>query len=134
MARSLRKRIWDRARGRCQYCQLPQAGTTLPFEIDHIRARKHHGVTTINNTCLAYAYCNSAKGTNAAGYDPDTGVLVPLFNPRLDAWENHFTWNGPMLLGTSPIARATIDVLRINDPVRIAHRRLLIIAGQFGPP
>ena len=77
---------------------------------------------------------NSAKGTNAAGYDPDTGVLVPLFNPRLDAWENHFSWNGPMLLGTSPIARATIDVLRINDPVRIAHRRLLIIAGQFGPP
>jgi hypothetical protein len=113
---------------------LPQAGTTLPLEIDHIRARKHHGATMIRNTCLACAYRNSAKGTNAAGYDPDTGNLVPLFNPRLHAWEDHFTWNGPMLLGTSSNARATIKVLRINDPARIAHRRLLIIAGQFGPP
>jgi hypothetical protein len=29
---------------------MPQAYTVLPHEIDHIRARKHHGPTTLQNT------------------------------------------------------------------------------------
>ena len=31
---------------------MPQACTVLPHEIDHIRARKHHGPTSLENTCL----------------------------------------------------------------------------------
>jgi hypothetical protein len=29
------------------------------------------------------------------------------------------------------VARATIEVLRINDPDRVAHRRLLIALREF---
>ncbi|MBO0697111.1 MAG: HNH endonuclease [Zavarzinella sp.] len=75
---SRRQLIWDRARGRCEYCQLEQADTTLPHEIDHIRAKKHRGPTSLKNTYLACAQCNAAKGPNAAGYDPDTDQLVPV--------------------------------------------------------
>jgi hypothetical protein len=43
-------------------------------------------------------------------------------------WNEHFTWDGAILIGRSAVGRATIDVLRINDPDRVEHRRLLIAA------
>jgi 5-methylcytosine-specific restriction endonuclease McrA len=131
MAASRRKQVRGRAGDRCEYCHLPQACSTLPHEIDHIRARKHRGPTTLQNTCWACAYCNNGKGSNAAGYDPQTDELVPLFNPRADRWDDHFAWKGPVLVGKSPIGRATIDVLRINNPGRVEHRRLLVAAGHL---
>jgi hypothetical protein len=103
----------------------------LPHEIDHIRAKKHHGPTTLLNTCLACAYCNAAKGSNPAGFDPESGELVPLFNPRADVWAEHFAWDGPQLLGLTAVARATIDVLNVNAPERVEHRRLLLAAGDW---
>jgi hypothetical protein len=129
MAKLSRKVLWERAGGKCEYCQLPQEGSVLPHEVDHIRAKKHRGPTTLRNTCLACAYCNGAKGSNVAGYDPETDILVPLFNPRADVWQDHFFREGPILHGKTPRGRATIDVLRINDPARIEHRRLLMLTG-----
>ncbi len=129
MARSLRRQVWSRARRRCEYCQLPQAWTSLPHEVDHIRAQKHHGPTTLSNLCLACAGCNACKGSNVAGYDPETGELVPLFSPRQHKWTEHFTWQGPVLLGKTSVGRATIDVLEINEPERVEHRRMLLALG-----
>jgi|SRR5665213_668435 len=128
MARFRRQFVWQRARDRCEYCRLAQRNSNLPHEIDHIRARKHHGATTLENTCLACARCNASKGTNVAGYDPASGELVPLFDPRRDAWAKHFRWDGPRLVGHTAVGRATIDVLVINDHDRVEHRRLLLAA------
>lgn len=133
MPPSRRQHVRERARDRCEYCQLAQADTTVPHELDHIRAEKHHGPSTLDNLCWACAYCNAHKGTDAAGYDPRTGALVPLFHPRRDRWHRHFTWDGPRLVGKTRVGRATIDVLRINDPERVEHRRLLIALGVFPP-
>ena len=130
MATSRRRQVRERAHDRCEYCALPQDCTVLPHAVDHIRARKHHGLTALDNLCWSCAD-NAHKGSNAAGYDPETGDLVPLFNPRCDTWEDHFAWDGPVLRGKTPVARATIDVLQINDPDRVEHRRLLIWLGLF---
>ncbi|MBW3540283.1 MAG: HNH endonuclease [Planctomycetes bacterium] len=89
---SRRRRVWDRAGGRCEYCQLPQDATRTPHEIDHIRPRKHAGRSTLDNLALACFYCNSYKQSNVAGYDPDTDELVPLFHPRQQIWADHFEW------------------------------------------
>jgi 5-methylcytosine-specific restriction endonuclease McrA len=99
MAKSLRLRVWERANGRCEYCQLPQSCTTLPHELDHIRARQHRGRKSLANLCLACAACNTHKGPNVAGYDPRSGRLVPLFHPRRDDWHAHFAWRGAVLRG-----------------------------------
>jgi len=56
---------------------------------------------------------------------------VPLFNPRADRWQDHFEWEGPVLHGKTAVARATISLLQINDPVRVAHCRLLMAAGLY---
>jgi hypothetical protein len=129
MATSLRTAVRQRARGLCEYCRLPESCTSLPHGIDHIRARKHRGPTSLRNTCFACAYCNSAKGSNPAGYDPVSDELVLLFNPRMDRWADHFEWRGAALLGKSKRGRATIEVLRINAEERVAHRRLLRSIG-----
>ena len=131
---SRREQVRTRAGDCCEYCQLPQACSTLPHELDHIRARKHRGSTSLENLCLACAYCNAAKGPNLTGYDPATAELVALFNPRTQVWTEHFEWQGPVLVGKTSTARATIDVLRINEPDRVEHRRLLMRADVFPPP
>lgn len=110
---------------------MPQQFDVQPFQIDHIRAQKHHGPTALANLAWSCLPCNSYKGSDASSYDPDTDTLVPLFNPRTQQWEEHFHWDGPKLVGTTPTGRATIVLLRINSSDRVEHRRLLIAAGLF---
>jgi hypothetical protein len=131
MAKSRRRLVWERAAGRCEYCWMPQRYASLPHELDHTRARKHRGASTTANMCLACANCNAAKGSNVAGFDPVSDQLVPLFNPRSDVWSEHFAWDRHILVGLTAIGRATVDVLRINDPLRLEHRRLLSLAGLY---
>ena len=131
MAKFSRKAVVQRAQQRCEYCQLPAAESVLPHAIDHIRARKHRGPTTLQNTCYACAQCNGGKGSDATAYDPETDELVPLFNPRVDGWTDHFAWKGPVLHGKTPVGRATVVLLRINDSARVEHRRLLMAAGLY---
>jgi hypothetical protein len=49
---------------------------------------------------LSCFYCNSAKGANIAGRDPETGQLTRLYHPRVDAWHEHFSWSAETLVAT----------------------------------
>jgi hypothetical protein len=131
MAKSRRQRVIERAGNSCEYFQMSQGCTMLPHEVDHIRSQKLHGPTAMDNLCLACAQCNSFKGTLASGYDPVTDDMVRRFNPRVDEWDEHFHWDGPLLVGKTAIGRTTIDVLNINALLRVEHRRLLIEAKRF---
>jgi len=103
----------------------------LPFQVDHIRSLKHSGSSDLTNLAWSCLPCNSGKGPNVAGYDPQTEELLPLFNPRSDVWSDHFEWEGALLAGKSPCGRATIDVLKINRTERVQLRLVLIEAGLF---
>jgi hypothetical protein len=133
MDEELGRLVWERARHQCESCQMPQALSLLPFEIDHIIARQHRGKTVAGNLVLACAYDNGFKGPNIAGLDPRTGRLVRLFHPRRHHWQHHFRWDGPVLVGRSAIGRTTIEVLAMNHPLRVEHRRALVDAGLFPP-
>jgi hypothetical protein len=131
MDEELTQLVWQRARHRCEYCQLPQTYSTLPFEIDHIIARKHGGRTVPGNLALACFYCNSYKGPNIAGIDPRSRQIVRLFHPRRHKWSRHFRWDGPILVGLTSVGRTTIAVLNINDPEAVSTRADLIAAGLY---
>jgi hypothetical protein len=105
----------------------------FPFEIDHIIAEKHAGLTVESNLALSCYQCNNFKGPNIAGIDPETKVVVPLFHPRQQSWSEHFEWDEAVLRGITAIGRTTIDVLRVNHSNRVEHRRELIAAGLFPP-
>jgi 5-methylcytosine-specific restriction endonuclease McrA len=129
MNRRLRDLVWRRADRRCEYCHMPQDCDPISFEIDHVIPQKHGGPTTDDNLALACFTCNNHKGPNLAGSDPETNQIVPLFNPRRDDWAAHFRWESAFLIGSTPCGRATVAVLDINLPHRVAHREALMDEG-----
>jgi 5-methylcytosine-specific restriction endonuclease McrA len=129
--RSMQHQVRERANGVCEYCHLPDTVTTLPFQIDHIIAEKHGGVTTLANLAYSCLHCNAFKGPNIAGVNQETGEVIRLFHPRQDRWQEHFTWEGPRLMGRTPIGHVTIAVLAINASYRLAVRQVLITEGVF---
>jgi hypothetical protein len=111
---------------------MPQAHyPTVPFPIDHIIARQHGGESVSSNLALSCLHCNCHKGPNIAGLDPKTRALTRLFHPRRHKWDRHFRWNGPRLVGRTPIGRTTVVVLALNDPDLVAVRMALIEEGRF---
>ena len=112
---------------------LPPAAsrTQVPFEIDHIIARKHRGRTVAGNLALSCYYCNVYKGPNLTGRDPATGKMTRLYHPRRHKWDYHFRFDGSTLIGRTAIGRTTIDVLRMNHPQFVALREILMAAGVF---
>jgi 5-methylcytosine-specific restriction endonuclease McrA len=128
---SIRKRARHRAGKKCEYCHLPEEFASTPFQIDHVIAEKHGGKTSLDNTAWSCLHCNSFKGPNIAGRDDVTQQVVPLFDPRHDDWDEHFSWDHAVLRGLTPVGRATVAVLRINLPYRVAVRASLIDEGCF---
>jgi hypothetical protein len=130
---AIERRVWERAESRCEYCQLPQAFSPLPHAVDHIIAQQHQGPTTAENLALACFFCNSYKGPNISGLNPQTGRVVRLFNPRKDRWSRHFVWDGPYLVGRTRAGRVTLALLEINRPEAVELRAHLIREGVFPP-
>ena len=125
----LERLVRERAGACCEYCRFPEEFSALPFQMDHIVARQHRGITDPSNLALACCYCNRYKGPNLTGIDPSSGATVPLFNPRTERWSEHFRWNGPILEGLTPVGRTTVVTLSINRPDALAVRELLIEDG-----
>ncbi len=122
-----------RAGNRCEYCLMPQSAREFRFQIDHVIARQHGGPSTSENLALCCGRCNLHKGPNLAGIDSLTGQLVRLFDPRQDVWLDHFNWQGVILTGITPVGRATIVVLKMNDVLDQAIRFDLQDRGLFPP-
>ena len=134
MDASIKAQVRRRARFRCEYCRFPERFAELSFQIDHIVARQHSGKNDAANLAFACFRCNSHKGTNLAGVDPKSGRVVRLFHPRQDVWRENFAWQGPTLIGLTPIGRATANVLRINRPDAVLARATLLEEGiSFAP-
>jgi HNH endonuclease len=113
---------------------LPTRGQVATFPIDHIEPRVAGGTTDIENLALTCPHCNAFKWTAVESTDPESGETVPLFHPRQQFWDDHFVWPATRLgelIGRTPIGRATIEALRINDVDMIELRLLLIELGLF---
>lgn len=129
MSPRLRMQIRRRAGARCEYCHFPEAVAELRFQADHVTAEKHGGASSAANLAWACFRCNSHKGPNLAGLDPQSGSLTRLFNPRQDQWSTHFRWAGPRLIGRTDVGRTTIAVLCVNRGDVVRLRRELLSEG-----
>ncbi len=99
----LRRSVTERAGFRCEYCLLPAASAFFPHEVDHIVAEKHGGATTEANLAYTCWRCNRHKGSDLTTFDPLTGELTRLFNPRGQIWAEHFAVEGARLAGLTPV-------------------------------
>ncbi len=123
---ALRQLVIERAAGHCEYCLIHQDVSPYAHETDHLVARKHGGQTVAENLALACLACNRRKGSDLTTIDPLTGDVVPLFNPRVQLWQDHFAFKGAYVIGLTTIGRGTVFLLGMNVPERVAIRKALM--------
>ena len=117
--------VAERAGHRCEYCRAPEAIFNFPFEVEHIVPTSRGGADHRANWALSCRACNLHKGGHLEAMDPESRMLVPLFNPRLHRWEDHFRFDEATaeLVGLTSTGRATIAGLRMNRSAQLEARR-----------
>src|SRR5262245_12090203 len=90
---TIRARVSTQARNRCGYCLARQEYIPWILEIEHIVPKSKGGTDEEENLWLACHSCNLFKSDHTHGRDPLTGRRIRLFNPRLQQWRRHFSWN-----------------------------------------
>jgi hypothetical protein len=125
--------VRERANHCCEYCLLPQQYIASRHHIEHIRPKQHGGSDNIENLALACQRCNLTKGPNLTGIDPTTGSLASLFHPRQNRWADHFNFRGIVIEGLTPIGRATVQLLAMNDSRRL-DLRLELLSPVYPKP
>jgi hypothetical protein len=112
---------------------MHQALQGATFHVEHIVPRSRGGATNLDNLAWSCPGCNLRKSDRVEALDPQSGVIVPLFNPRTDRWSEHFRWQGYLLIGQTSVGRATESILELNHPRRVLIRQAEELFGLFPP-
>lgn len=116
--------VAERAGHRCEYCRAPEAVFNFPFEVEHILPPGAGGPDVDSNLALACRACNVSKSDHTHAADPDSNLLVDLFHPRRQRWDDHFRVDEQgMILGKTPTGRATAARLHMNSENQCIARR-----------
>ena len=107
----------------------------IPLTIEHIIPKARGGQDDDENLWLSCRLCNEKKRVLIEAIDPETSKSVPLFNPRLQTWSEHFVWreDGTYIIGKTAIGRATLEALSLNSDLRVRSRAIWV-KGGFHPP
>jgi hypothetical protein len=105
------------------------------LEIEHIICLALGGTDDESNLWLACGLCNVFKGTQISAIDPLIGERVLLFNPRTQKWSEHFCWDktGILIIGLTPVGRATVIALQLNNDLAVTVRGHWVRAGWHPP-
>jgi hypothetical protein len=101
---------------------MHQALQGASFHVEHVLPRSRGGASALENLAWASPGCNLRKSDRVEVVDPESGLLVRLFNPRADRWCDHFRWQAYGIEPLTPIGRATAAALDFNHPRRIRIR------------
>jgi HNH endonuclease len=120
-----------RAHGCCEYCKILHDYSPDTFEIEHIIALFVGGTNELINLAFSCSGCNNRKGYKIKAIDPISGIIVSLFNPRTDKWNENFEWfdNFSIVKGITPQGRATVELLQLNRNGVVNLRRALFAYG-----
>jgi hypothetical protein len=135
------RRVREAAKHRCGYCLSPQALVMARLEVEHIIPRSTFALDDStaddeSNLWLACPLCNGHKSDKVTAADPETGERVALFNPRVQAWHDHFRWSddGIRVIGLTPIGRATVVALHLADDPDALRVRANWVSVGWHPP
>jgi 5-methylcytosine-specific restriction endonuclease McrA len=133
ISEKLKNKLRTKAKNRCGYCLLPQILNPTLLEIEHLTPTAKGGTDDEENLWLACRLCNGYKGTQTEAFDVETKQSIPLYNPRIHTWNEHFEWNNEFIAGKTPCGRATIGALKLNNEIILPVRRRWIFAAWFPP-
>lgn len=131
----LKKSVFERAKGLCEYCKSPADISSQPFVVDHIIPKSKGGESTIDNLAFSCQGCNNHKYNKTKGIDDITGQEADLYNPRKQEWDDTFVWADDILeiIGKNVNGRVTVDELKLNRIELQNLRKLLSEAGRHPP-
>lgn len=127
--------VIQRACGCCEYCRAQETYAPDPFSVEHIIPTTKGGTNALTNLAYACQGCNGRKYVSTEAIDPGSGDMVPLYHPRRDQWADHFAWNEDctLIIGLTPIGRATVEKLQLNR-VGLANLRRILYRLDAHPP
>lgn len=136
ISRQVRNRVRERANQRCEYCRLPDGYSSGPFVCEHVIPRVRGAGDTFDELAWSCAGCNSHKNAKTHVTDPVTGNRVPIYNPRKQVWEMHFSWseNGLLMLRNTVTGRGTVESICLNRPELVNLRFVLTLISEHPPP
>jgi hypothetical protein len=131
----IKRIVRQRARGCCEYCLSQERFATHDFSIEHIIPASKQGSDSLDNLALSCQGCNNFKYNKIEATDPVSGIKCPLFHPRNQSWEEHFSWDESyvQMVGKTPVGRATIEALRLNREKLVNLRRALFLLKEHPP-
>jgi HNH endonuclease len=131
----LREAVKLRANKCCEYCKSQDKYSPTDFTIDHIIPESLDGTSEIENLAYACFLCNRLKSNKLKSFDTISQKWNPLYNPRIDVWDEHFAWSedATNILGTTTIGRCTVKELKLNRDKLIEYRNCLILFGTHPP-
>src|SRR5262245_17354754 len=127
------RQVEARAAGRCEYCRMHQSLQGASFHVEHVVPNARGGGSDLANLAIACPGCNLHKSDLVEAVDPDSGLSVPLFNPRTDSWADHFQFQGHRVAGLTPTGRAPVTRLPMNHSPRLRIRQAEELFGLFHP-
>ncbi len=128
---ALKRRVFERASGLCEYCLIHDRDAWFGHQIDHIISRKHGGGTTFANLALACMDCHLAKSSDPVSLTSRDGNPIPFFNPRQDRWAEHFNLNEHRIESIGEPGAATCRILGFNLSKRLMERRALLLKEHY---
>ncbi len=132
---AVRRTVRERAKGFCEYCRSQDTCGASPFNVEHIFPAKFGGTDEIANLAYACNGCNGHKSTKTEAFDPNFEQNSPIFNPREQIWEDHFSWDSTatLLIGKTSVGRATILALKMNRAPLVILRKGMVLLGIHPP-
>jgi hypothetical protein len=131
----IQEQVRQRADFLCEYCHTNERWHYVRFTMDHLVAVIEGGADALENLALACFHCNRRRAIRSLALDFLSGQLVPLFNPRLHRWADHFIWSadGLRIVPLTAIGRATAALLELNRE-RVLRIRAADISVHRHPP
>lgn len=135
LSKQLRWLVRERAQGCCEYCLCQEDYGPDAFSDEHIIPLAAGGQSKAENLARACQRCNNFKYNKTSALDPLSQEIVPLFHPRHHDWHEHFAWSDDytMMIGLTPIGRATIVALDLNRKGVVNQRKLLLLIRKHPP-
>ncbi len=127
----MRRLVIGRAGRHCEYGLIHKDNTYFGCEVDHVVSEKHGGPTVVENLAYACLACNRYKGNDLGSILVPSGNLVRFFNPRIDAWPDHFSLDGETIKPLTAIGQVTERIFRFNAVERLMEREVLRTIGRY---
>jgi hypothetical protein len=130
ISEATQNKVRQRAKYLCEYCHASEKWQYVPFTVDHVIPLNKGGENSIENLALACFHCNRQKSDKVIFIEETTGAEIPLFNPRIEEWQEHFIWSADALkiIALTPTGQATVKALAFNREriinIRAADREI----------